>query len=60
MRRRNDWLTHALLEVRDKANESITYAVTTPEHECWVSLHAGDHRAATVTIDGNIEFEWRG
>ncbi|HAT1246127.1 TPA: alpha-amylase [Corynebacterium striatum] len=60
LRRRNDWLTHALLEVRDKANESITYAVTTPEHECLVSLHAGDHHAATVTIDGHTEFEWRG
>lgn len=57
LRRRHAWIAGGHIEVIDTANASIAYQVTNAGHTLTVRAGVGDKCAATVEVDGEVEFD---
>ncbi len=58
LRRRNSWLFDARIEIRDKTNTTLCYAIRGKQHELVVHLDVTGQYRARIDIDGTQEIDW--
>ncbi|MCT1459998.1 alpha-amylase family protein [Aestuariimicrobium sp. p3-SID1156] len=58
LRRRNPWISTGRLQVLDKTNPTISYAVRAEGHELTAHLDISEEPRIEVTIDGQQQFSW--
>ncbi|WP_297851346.1 alpha-amylase family protein [uncultured Corynebacterium sp.] len=58
LRRRNQWLTHADIEVLDKTNETISYRVFTENEQLLIDASLTPTPHIRIHTDGETLYEW--